>query len=268
MRQSKHLTNRRANPWSSANPKTSTPPTTTIIIPTATSSPTLRSVLATHRRQTEPHETIVIDTSANHVQYPDYIADFTTNKAPRYCYIPPKPHAALCSVITEAIDAAIAIATTEWIFLTHDDVWLKRCTFLAELVTQGMFLSKSVIGYEMSPRDHVTTEWRGMVSHTATLLHRPTMVSIGARWNLTDATDKTAPAERRPGWPDTETNFGRILKQREIAPHWIGHETNEPHFEDDNLVHRRSLTSHRTHPALGNAGDAAWIQEQIARFTN
>jgi glycosyltransferase involved in cell wall biosynthesis len=267
MRKSRHLTNRKANPWTPKNRNQQTPPTTTIIVPTASRSPTLRSVLATHQHQTEPHETIIIDTSTDHQTYPDFIADFKHNKSPRYCYLPPKPNAAICSVITEAIDMAIAIATTEWVLLTHDDVWLKRNDFITQLIKTALFHSKSVVGYEMSPRDHVTQEWRGMVSHTATLLHRPTMVSIGARWNLTEATDRTDPAERRPGWPDTETNFGRLLKDRSILPLFIASETNEPHYEDDNIVHRRSLTSHRTHPALANAGDEAWITEQIARFS-
>lgn len=266
MRQSKHLTNRRANPWTASQPAPPQKPTTTIIIPTASDSPTLMSVVDSHHRQTEPHATIIVDTTPGETEPNYWIEDTPLAKRPRFMAIRPLDNQPICSVITEAIDAAIAIATTKWIFLTHDDVWLKRENFLTELVALATTEHVPVVGYEMSPRDHVTEEWKGMVSHTATLLHRETINRLQLRWNFTDALNATPEAERNKGWPDTETNFGRNLKIWSITPRWIGHETNEQHFEDHNIVHRRSLTSHRTHAGLGLISDQPWIDRQVKRF--
>jgi hypothetical protein len=265
---SKHYHNPIANPQPMPRAAQHQAATTTIIIPTAANSPTLRSVIDTHKRQTEPTETILIDTSDTTNSHPEWLNTFKHADRPRHMTIKPKLGSHPCRIITEAIDAAIAIANTEWLFLTHDDVWLERRCLIEHMIALAEQFTTPIVGYEMSPRSHITEEWRGMVSHTATLLHAPTIQGLGLRWSLAAAHEETQWSKEAPGWPDTETNFGRSIKRLGIVPHFIGRETNDRHFSDENITHRRSLTSHRLHPKLGMIDDQSWIDAQIIQHAS
>lgn len=263
MAKSKHFNSAIANPTGHKMAQKTFEPTTTIIVPTAASSPTLTSVINTHDRQTESHRTILIETSGDPQAYFNLTINQSERKNTRILAIEPEENCHPCRVITEAIDIGIAICDTEWAFLTHDDVWLNDTNLLKRLIEIAENAGVPIVGYEMSPRGHCTEEWRGMVSHTATLLHTPTMQGLGMRWSLVEAHQTTPWSKEKPGWPDTETNFGRQVKRLQIPQFFIGHETNDRHFEDDNITHRRSLTSHRVHSHLGKIDDEKWIAQQI-----
>ncbi len=143
--------------------------------------------------------------------------------------------------VTAALDTALALCRTEWMFLTHSDVFLRRRDFLGELL-ELCTPACPVVGYEMSPREG-TDAWRGVVSHTATMVHVPTLRRVGATWNLARFFDRAGwwQAERA-GWPDTESGFDLCLRQHGIKPLLIGKDRNLVRHTDANLDHARSYT--------------------------
>jgi Glycosyl transferase family 2 len=144
-----------------------------------------------------------------------------------------------------AMDIAFALCRSEFIFATHADCFLRKRTFLEELVEMAQKESP-VVGYEMSPRAH--NDWKGMVSHTATIYHMATMDKIGFGWSLRRLCNMLnikdfKPSPLRPNWPDTEILGNYILRYNKIKPHLIGHEENFSRQVDDNIDHIRSYTS-------------------------
>lgn len=143
------------------------------------------------------------------------------------------------SVIAAACDLAMVTCRTEYLFMTHTDAFLRRPGFLFDLCSL-CGPDSPVVGYEMSPRGD--PRWKGMVGHTATMLHMPTMRRIGATWDMERGAEHfdlpyLAPAH---GWPDTETTFNAVLQRNYIRPVFIGHDENGTNYVDDNLRHCRS----------------------------
>lgn len=144
-----------------------------------------------------------------------------------------------------AMDIAFALCRTEYMFATHADCFLRKRTFLADLIKLSEEKSP-VVGYEMSPRAH--SDWHGMVSHTATMYHMPVMDKIGFGWSLRRLCNMYnirdyKPTPLRPNWPDTEILGNYILRYHKIKPYLIGHEENFSRQVDENIDHLRSYTS-------------------------
>jgi hypothetical protein len=144
-----------------------------------------------------------------------------------------------------AMDFAFSACRTEYLYATHADCFLRRKDFIEDLL--GLCPNNSpVVGYEISPRKH--SDWKGMVSHTATIYHMPVMDKIGFGWSLRrlanyyNIVDYT-PSPTRPGWPDTEILGNYILRKNNITPHLIGRELNFQRKKDENIDHFRSFTS-------------------------
>jgi hypothetical protein len=111
----------------------------------------------------------------------------------------------------------------------------------SEISTHQSAISPAV-GYQMSPRDWLTDQWEGMVSHTATLLHMPTMHRIGASWSLERASEEFGlPRSAFSSWPDTETCLNLVMRKAGIAPLLIGREENYKRQVDENVDHVRSF---------------------------
>lgn len=144
-----------------------------------------------------------------------------------------------------AMDIAFTLCRSEYIFATHADCFLRRRDFLEHLLDLSSKTSP-VVGYEMSPRAH--SDWKGMVSHTATLYHMPTMDKIGFGWSLRRLCNMYnikdyKPSPLRPNWPDTEILGNYILRYNKIKPYLIGSEQNFSRQMDENIDHIRSYTS-------------------------
>lgn len=164
--------------------------------------------------------------------------------------------------IAAACDLAMALCQTELLFLTQTDVFL-RSRGVLEHIAGLCTTERPVVGYEMSPRDWETDRWRGMVGHTATMLHMPTMRRIGATWNMKRGAEWYDLAYRTPpcGWPDTETTFNEVLREHGIVPILIGHDENGTNYVDANLRHCRSYGV--THIYGGRCEQDAWVREAI-----
>lgn len=144
-----------------------------------------------------------------------------------------------------AMDLAFTLCRSEYLFATHADCFLRKVTLLEDLI--NLCKTKSpVVGYQLSPRSH--KDWVGMVSHTATMYHVPSMDKIGFAWSLRrlcnefDIVDYN-PSPDRPNWPDTEILGNYILRKNKIVPHLIGSEENNERTLDENIDHFRSFTS-------------------------
>jgi hypothetical protein len=143
------------------------------------------------------------------------------------------------------MDLAFSLCRTELLFATHADCFLRRRDFIEHLMTLCPSQSP-VVGYEISPRCHA--DWHGMVSHTASMYHMPTMDRIGFGWSMRRLCNyyniqDYRPNVARPQWPDTEILGNYILRNYKIKPHLIGSEQNFARKKDENIDHLRSYTS-------------------------
>lgn len=141
-----------------------------------------------------------------------------------------------------AMDLAFSLCRTEYMFATHSDCFLRSRKVLEHFL--NLCRTKSpVVGYELSPRAH--EDWVGMVSHTASMYHMPTMDKIGFGWSLRRLCNRYGivdykPDPNKPNWPDTEILGNYILRENNIMPHLVGKEGNHCRTLDDNIDHFRS----------------------------
>lgn len=143
--------------------------------------------------------------------------------------------------VARALDLGFACVNTEFIFLTHVDVFATRRDSIAYVVDQCSEACP-VVGWEMSDRSAITDEWRGMVSHTWTALHTATMLKAGVTWHferyrIMNGTPKQFKVR---GFPDTETTPNIIFRERGIVPKILGPEFNYRLQETPWWVHVRS----------------------------
>jgi hypothetical protein len=162
-----------------------------------------------------------------------------------------------------AMDLAFSLCRTQYLFATHADVFLKKKTLLANMIDLCQKESP-VVGYEISPRSH--DDWKGMVSHTATMYHMPTMDKIGFGWslrrlcNLFNISDPR-PNPNRPCWPDTELLGNYLLRKNNITPFLIGKEQNFQRTNDENIDHFRSYTSAKLYSNSYFKMASEWYEE-------
>lgn len=163
--------------------------------------------------------------------------------------------------VSAAMDLAFGVCRSEWMFCTHSDVFPRRRDLIERLLRIGTGDPLApAVGYEMSDRSHVTDQWRGMISHTASLLHMPTMRRIGASWSIQRACEMLNIPPKSAGWPDTETCLNLMLRQYGIAPTLIGTEVNDQRHVDENIDHVRSLSSVRIYADdIENKKRAGWL---------
>lgn len=161
-----------------------------------------------------------------------------------------------------AQDLAFALCRSEYLYCTHSDCFLRRRDYLEHLLSlTGP--ETPVVGYEMSPRDWLTEAWRGMVSHTATLLHMPTMHRLGVTWSFERAHVQFGIPRSTPAWPDTETCMNLVLRATGVQPRLIGWEENYKRHVDENLDHVRSYPGSVVYSPEYHRRARAWMEEAL-----
>jgi hypothetical protein len=151
-------------------------------------------------------------------------------------------------IVCAAMDLGQSLCRTEYMFATHSDVFLRKIDFLEMLLSicgdeeQNKF---PVVGYEMSPRHH--DDWKGMISHTASMYHLKTLDRIGFGWSMRRLVSlygikNQKPCPDRPNWPDTEILGNIILRQNKIKTKIIGTEKNFQRNKDQYIDHCRSMS--------------------------
>lgn len=153
--------------------------------------------------------------------------------------------------VSMAMDLGQSVCRTKYMFATHADVFLRTRRFLENLKNIcGDHLEDPnkfpVVGYEISPRQH--SDWKGMISHTASMYHLKTLDRIGFGWSLRRLSSiynlpDYKPNPMRPNWPDTEILGNVILRQHNIPTKIVGKEENFQRNKDENIDHCRSITS-------------------------
>ena len=145
--------------------------------------------------------------------------------------------------VASAMDTAFALCHTTYMYCTHADCFIRRGDWLEWLVSRCGEIHP-VVGYQMSDRSRHTRDWEWMVSHTATMLHMPTMLRVGACWSLQKyhAMKAVFPVDN-PDWLDTETGFNWTLRRAGILPLLLASEVNFERQTDENIDHVRSYPS-------------------------
>lgn len=169
-----------------------------------------------------------------------------------------------------AMEAAQGMCRTEYMFATHSDAFIMRRDFLEWMLTLCGEEEKGlspVVGYEMSPRNY--EDWKGMISHTATMYHMPTMDRIGFGWSMRRLAamcelPNHEPHPDRPNWPDTEILGNVILRQNEIKTTIIGKEFNFRRNIDENIDHSRSISLGMLYSPDYMKMSLSWFKQSIA----
>lgn len=212
------------------------------------------------RLQTEDPHVIVIDTGSSEATCRELEAMRTPEVEIHYIRSHAYRHPS--GPVSAACDLAMSLTTSPYLFMTHVDCFLRRRDFL-ERLADDCSPTNPVIGYRMSDRSFLgTRDWKWMVSHTATMLHMPTIRSAGAVWAIEAAHDAYGqPRSPKPGgWPDTETAFNLALRRAEITPSFIGDETNYERHLDAEVDHCRSYPGSKLYSDPYHRKAAAWIE--------
>lgn len=231
------------SPWEGSNLKKPWDYKVTACIPALDTVETLEICIELLRLQTERPYIMIIDTGSRGTQLEKMRALQADDVEVHFLQLNGVHHPSDFPAM--AMDVAFALCRTEFAFATHADCFLRKRTFIQELKEMASTISP-VVGYEMSSRQH--NDWKGMVSHTATMYHMKVMDQIGFGWSLRRLCNMYnivdyKPSPLRPNWPDTEILGNYILRYNKILPHLIGHEENFSRQVDDNIDHIRSYTS-------------------------
>jgi len=169
--------------------------------------------------------------------------------------------------VSVAMDMAQSLCRTEYMFCTHSDAFLMRMDFLEWMLSMCGGEDDGLcpaVGYEMSPRQH--DDWRGMVSHTATMFHVPTLDRIGFGWSMRRLASicglqDQSPHPERPNWPDTEILGNMILREHGVKVKLIGKEENFTRNTDHNIDHARSISLGNLYAPEYRRASKEWFEE-------
>lgn len=171
--------------------------------------------------------------------------------------------------VSIAMDMAQSLCRTEYMFATHSDAFVRRRDLLEWML--GMCGEEDeglnpVVGYEMSPRQH--DDWRGMVSHTASMYHIPTLDRIGFGWSMRRLASMCGLQNQeahpdRPNWPDTEILGNIILRENGIKPRLIGEEKNFERNKDENIDHARSISLGMLYSPEYHEAASVWLNDAM-----
>lgn len=171
------------------------------------------------------------------------------------------------SLVSVALDVAAAANLQEYQFHTHTDVFPRRRDLLESLIAQ-CDAETPVVGYEISPRSHVRGAlahlWRGMVGHTCTMLHAPTIRSHGIVWHIERGFEDLGLAREPSGNTDTEVPFNLQLSKHGLRVKLIGHDENSVRQVTDDIDHFRSFGSSLLYAPNYHAKCREWATAAIA----
>ena len=218
----------------------------TAVIPVIDTPESLDLCVGLLRLQTERPYIVVIDTGSQRPHI-DQILDMHAEDLEVHCV---RHNGVLhpSDPVCVAMDMAQSLCRTEYMFATHSDAFLVRRDYIEWVMSMCGLESDGLspaVGYEMSPRGH--DDWQGMVSHTATMYHMPTLDKIGFGWSMRRLANMCGipsqePHPDRPNWPDTERLGNMIMREHGISPRIIGKEHNFARNKDENIDHARSIS--------------------------
>lgn len=217
------------------------------------------------RRQTVRPYIVVVDTGSR----PGVLASVEAMRASDLEVHRVAPHGTEhpTEAVGYAIDLGQSLCRTEWMLSVHSDCFVHCSTAIEEMLLVGNGGRSPLVGYESVPRAG-SDWWRGMVSHTLTLLHVPTADSLGAGWSLRRLRSLAAslwPKESILDRQDPEVLLNELFRRAGVSPVILGPETAAGIERDARRVHLRGATalalSRRTPQAL--PADAASVLVEL-----
>lgn len=244
----------------------------TAVIPVIDTFESLEICIEILRMQTERPYIVVVDTGSQKDSI-DKILNMHSEDLEVHCI---RHNGTLhpSDPVSVAMDMAQSLCRTEYMFATHSDAFLVRRDYIQWLLSMcgdeddGLF---PVVGYEMSPRQH--DDWMGMVSHTATMYHIPTMDRIGFGWSMRRLAsifglDSQEAHPDRPNWPDTEILGNLILRENGVPVKIIGKESNFERNKDNNIDHARSISLGMLYSREYHLSAMSWFKEAMRDAQN
>lgn len=171
--------------------------------------------------------------------------------------------------VAVALELAHSVCHTEYLYHTHSDCFVRRRDWLEWLLAR-CGEDYPVVGYEMSERTG-HDEWRGTVSHTATMIHCPSYRRYKLGWNMQAWYEaRGVPTGALGTWPDTESMLRLSMDEAGIEPLLVHeltcpgarHERNYTRDTDANVDHVRSYGSQRIY--RGPVGQTAAAEMPLA----
>jgi len=235
----------------------------TAVIPCLNTSETLKYCIELLRLQTVKPFIMIIDTGSQSDHIEEVLKlrdeDVEVHTIALNGVIHPSDYPAM------AMDMAMSLCRTKHMFATHADVFLKRRDLLEDMLSM-CDEDCPVVGYELSPRSHA--DWKGMISHTASMYNMKIMDRIGFAWSLRRLCNEYdiveyKPDPMRPNWPDTEILGNYILRKNKINCRIIGREENQQRTNDDNIDHFRSYTSGKMYSPDHFKKTKEWFEDAV-----
>jgi hypothetical protein len=234
------------------------------VIPHLNTAEPLRSAVETLRYQSEAPYILVVDTGSDEATCRELEAMRSFDLEIHYLRSHAWSHTS--EPVGVAMDTGLALVHTEFLYCTHADCFIRRPDWIEWLLSR-CGPDSPVVGYRMSDRSWLTSDWEWMVSHTTTMLHMPAMHRINASWSFERyRAMRSVYRPDNPGWQDTETGFNWTLRQAGIVPLLVGAETNFERQTDDNIDHVRSYPTSTLYPVGSPAyqhGKEQWMQTAI-----
>lgn len=167
-----------------------------------------------------------------------------------------------CDLPAWAMDLAMSICRSEFLFTTHQDLFLRKRDVIQELIP--LCAKHKAVGYAMTLKRYHET--KGMIGHQCSMFHVPTMDVNYCHWNqrkmcrLFGLPDQR-PDGRRQWWPDTELPINYMLREAEIKPYIIGQETFSERQVDRRLDHCRAVNTYRLYHPQYLQKALGWIKQ-------
>ncbi len=220
------------------------PKTVTINLPHLCTPDLVAAVLPLWLNQSVPTVIDVVDTGSNPNDF-DELKRICLAHSPRVRLhvINPRRKNHPSEIIAIACELSQLYADTEKVLWSHVDVFPRRRD-LVETWSQLCGRHQPVVGYEMSSRSHVGgwigRNWKGIVGHSLTIGHLPTLRANRIRWGFAGTAEEFALSAEDLRFWDTEVTFGLCLQRAGIKPLFVGRDVNYEHLIDEWHGHARS----------------------------
>lgn len=243
-----------------------------VAIPHRSTVPLLKAVLPLWRHQTVSPWIMVVDTGSTEKELADLDVLVRQGSINTLIQIEqPDDAVHYCGRIAQACEMAQMYAfgkNIEFLFHTHSDVFPMRRDLL-EMYLRICRSDEPVVGYHMSSRDDrsgaLRELWRGMVGHTMTMCHCPTLKKHQILWSRKAAEERFGiKTLLKDSW-DTEVTFNKSLREAGIKPLFLGFDTNYEKMVDCNHVHCRSYPSQSLFFSESDYAkkSAQWVADEI-----
>lgn len=240
----------------------------TINLPHRSTPDLVAAVLPLWLNQSLPTVIDVVDTGSTPEQIEELQRICRLYPARVRCHIiAPRRWQHMSEPIAIACELSQLYAEVDQVLWSHVDVFPRRRD-LVETWSHLCTAEQPVVGYEMSSRSHVGgwigRNWKGIVGHSLTIGHLPTLRANRIRWGFSGTADEFALSAEDLRFWDTEVTFGLCLRRAGITPLFVGHDVNYQHLIDEWHGHARSYPSSLLTKSEHLAAARPWKEIEVA----